>query len=45
VLLSGEVAAVKAAVEAAESCEASEGMMAQSAVIPSPHPEMVQSLL
>jgi microcompartment protein CcmL/EutN len=45
ILLSGDVAAVEAAVRAAENCEAAEGMISQSVVIPSPHPDMVQSLL
>lgn len=45
VLLSGEVAAVEAAVKAAEDSGAVEGMLAQSVVIPSPHIDMVRALL
>ncbi len=45
VLLTGGVAAVEAAVRAAESLEEAEGMMSKSVVIPSPHPDLVKSLL
>lgn len=46
ILLSGDVSAVNAAVKAAETCGAAEeGMMSQSEVIPSPHPDIVRSLL
>jgi microcompartment protein CcmL/EutN len=45
VTLSGEVAAVEAAVKAAESDESAQGMMSQSVVIPSPHPDLVRAVL
>lgn len=45
VLLTGEVAAVEAAIAAAEGCEDTEGMMARSVVIPSPHVDMIRALL
>jgi microcompartment protein CcmL/EutN len=45
VLLTGDVAAVEAAVRAAESLEEAEGMMSKSVVIPSPHPDLIKSLL
>lgn len=44
ILLTGEVAAVQAAVRAAESLEETEGLMAGSAVIPSPHPDMLRAI-
>ena len=44
ILLTGEVAAVKAAVEAAESREETAGLMNDSAVIPAPHPDMIRAL-
>ncbi len=45
VLLTGDVAAVEAAVRAAESLEEAGGMMSKSVVIPSPHPDLIKSLL
>lgn len=45
VLVTGDVAAVQAAVAAAEGCEETEGMMARSVVIPSPHMDMIRALL
>lgn len=44
VLLTGEVAAVRAAVAAAEEQEQTQGLMSQSVVIPAPHPDLLQSL-
>lgn len=44
ILLSGEVAAVQAAVKAAESLAETQGLMAQSVVIPSPHPDMIRAI-
>ena len=44
ILLTGEVAAVKAAVEAAEAREETAGLMNDSAVIPAPHPDMIRAL-
>ena len=45
VVLTGAVAAVSAAVSAAESMEETEGMMAKSVVIPSPHRDIINTLL
>lgn len=45
VLVTGDVAAVEAAVAAAENCEETQGMMARSVVIPSPHMDMIRALL
>lgn len=44
ILLTGEVAAVNAAVSAAEGLEETQGLMAKSAVIPSPHPDMLKAI-
>ncbi len=44
ILLTGEVAAVNAAISAAESLEETQGLMAKSAVIPSPHPDMLKAI-
>ena len=44
VLLTGAVAAVKAAVQAGERMKEVEGLMAGSVVIPSPHPELIKQL-
>ena len=41
VLLTGEVAAVTAAVEAAEAIEETQGLMGKSAVIPAPHRDLL----
>lgn len=45
ITLTGEVAAVQAAVNAAEAMEQTQGMMSHSVVIPAPHPEMVRTML
>jgi microcompartment protein CcmL/EutN len=45
VLLTGEVAAVRAAVEAAEKAARAQGLLLASTVIPSPHPDLIQNLL
>ena len=44
VILTGEVAAVRAAVEAAEAMEEVQGMLGASAVIPSPHKKIIESI-
>lgn len=44
IVLTGEVAAVKAAVEAAEALEETQGLMGQSVVIPSPHPDLLKTI-
>ncbi len=44
ILLTGEVAAVRASVRAAEDLEETQGLMAKSAVIPSPHPDMLNAI-
>jgi microcompartment protein CcmL/EutN len=45
VILTGEVAAVSEAVKAGINTPNAEGMLVSSVVIPSPHPELLQSLL
>jgi microcompartment protein CcmL/EutN len=45
ILLTGDVAAAQAAVQSAESLEEVVGMMSKSVVIPSPHPDLIKSLL
>lgn len=45
VIVTGEVAAVEAAVRAAEALPEMGGMIASQVVIPSPHPELVRQLL
>ena len=45
ILLTGDVAAVDAAVKAAESLEEVGGMMSKSVVIPSPHPDLLKKLI
>lgn len=45
ITLTGEVAAVRAAIDAAEALEETQGLMSQSVVIPAPHPEMVKTML
>lgn len=45
VIMTGEVAAVKASVEAARALEEAQGFLAGFAVIPSPHPDIVQAIL
>ena len=42
VILTGDVAAAKAAMEAAQAVEEAQGMVAGSVVIPSPHPDILQ---
>lgn len=44
ILLTGEVAAVQSAIQAAEALEETQGLMAKSAVIPSPHPDMLKAI-
>ena len=44
ILLTGEVAAVEASIKAAEALEETQGLMAKSAVIPSPHPDMLKAI-
>lgn len=44
VLLTGEVAAVQAAVKAAEELEETKGLMSKSVVIPAPHPDMLRTI-
>ena len=44
ILLTGEVAAVEAAIRAAEELEETKGLMAKSCVIPSPHPDMLKAI-
>ena len=45
VIVTGEVAAVRAAIEAGVHTPPAEGMVISSVVIPSPHPELLESLL
>jgi microcompartment protein CcmL/EutN len=44
IIFTGDVAAVKYAVEAAQSLEEVQGMVAGTAVIPSPHPDILQAV-
>ena len=44
VLLTGDVAAVNAAVSAAESLDETQGLMGASVVIPSPHPDLLRTM-
>ena len=44
ILLTGEVAAVQAAVRAAETLETTQGFMSRSVVIPSPHPDLLRTI-
>lgn len=44
ILLTGEVAAVQSSIKAAEALEETKGLMARSAVIPSPHPDMLRAI-
>ena len=44
VVLTGDVAAVKAAIEAAKELEEVQGMVAGTVVIPSPHPDILQAV-
>lgn len=45
ILLTGEVSAVKASIKGAEAKEETKGLMAKSAVIPAPHPDMLRALV
>ena len=45
VVLTGEVAAVSEAVRCGVGVPAAEGLLVSSVVIPSPHPELLDSLL
>jgi microcompartment protein CcmL/EutN len=45
VLLTGEVAAVRAAIEAGMAAARAQGLLLGSTVIPSPHPDLVQALI
>jgi len=45
VILTGEVAAVRAAIDAGEHAENTEGLVVSSVVIPSPHPDMIRALM
>lgn len=42
--MTGEVAAVRAAVAAGEKKPEAAGMLSESVVIPSPHPDLIKSL-
>lgn len=44
VILTGDVASVKSAIEAAKGLEEIQGMTAGTAVIPSPHPDILQAV-
>ena len=44
VMLTGEVAAARAAIEAARELEETQGMVAGSVVIPSPHPDILNAV-
>ena len=44
ITLTGEVAAVEAAVKAAEELEETKGLMSKSVVIPAPHPDILMTL-
>jgi microcompartment protein CcmL/EutN len=45
VILTGDVAAVTAAVKAAEGADEVQGLMSQSVVIPSAHPEIIKAII
>lgn len=45
IVLTGDVAACRAAVEAAQSLEETQGLLAESVVIPSPHEDLIKALL
>ncbi|MCL2671486.1 MAG: BMC domain-containing protein [Clostridiales bacterium] len=45
VLMTGEVAAVRVAIAAAEAMEEIAGMLARTVIIPSPHPDLINALL
>lgn len=44
ITLTGEVAAVRAAVAAGEAMPEAKGMLSESVVIPSPHPDLIRAL-
>ena len=44
ITLTGEVAAVEAAIKAAQELEETKGLMSKSVVIPAPHPDMLKTL-
>ncbi len=44
ITMTGEVAAVRAAVKAGEAMPEAAGLLAESVIIPSPHPDLIQSL-
>lgn len=44
ILLTGDVAAVQAAVQAAEALDETQGLMGPSVVIPSPHPDLLRAI-
>ena len=44
IALTGEIASVQAAVDAARAVEGTAGLMNDSVVIPAPHPDMIRSL-
>ena len=44
ITMTGEVAAVRAAVSAGEKKPEARGMLSESVVIPSPHPDIVKAL-
>ncbi len=44
ITLTGEVAAVRAAISAGEKMPEAAGLLSESVVIPSPHPDIIQSL-
>ena len=45
VIVTGEVAAVEAAVQAAEGSKETHGLVSSSVVIPSPHMDIIRALL
>ena len=45
VIVTGEVAAVEAAVQAAEGSEQTRGLISSSVVIPSPHMDIIRALM
>ena len=45
IILTGDVAAVRAAVDAGTALDEVQGLMSRSVVIPSPHPDIIKSLL
>ena len=44
IALTGEIASVQAAIDAARAVEGTAGLMNDSVVIPAPHPDMIRSL-